>query len=105
MWDFDRVRKNLQKKLSLERRKYFKRSKSLLHAYYPSLKPEDKSAVDVMLSLSNELTIAHSLKELFLNFVYEKYYNIAVKKVYEWFEAVDLNMPHEFSKSKKTIIN
>ncbi len=105
MWDFDRVRKDLQKKLSPERRKYFKRSKALLHAYYPSLKPEDKSAVDVMLSLSNELTIAHSLKELFLNFVYEKDYNIAVKKVHEWFETVDLNMPHEFSKSKKTIIN
>ncbi len=58
-----------------------------------------------MLLLSNELTIAHSLKELFLNFAYEKDYNIAVKKVHEWFETVDLNMPHQFSKSKKTIIN
>ncbi len=71
MWVFYNVRKQLQKKLSAERRKYFKRSKSLLHAYYPSLKPDDKRAVDVMLSLSNELTIAHSFKELFLNFVYE----------------------------------
>ncbi len=105
MWDFDNVRKQLQKKLSPERRKYFKRSKSLLHAYYPSLKPDDRRAVDVMLSLSNELTIAHSLKELFLNFVYEKDYNLAVKKVHEWFEVVDLNMPIEFSKSKNTIIN
>lgn len=69
-------------------------------AYYPSLNSEDKQAVNVILSLSNELSIAHSLKELFLNFVYEQDYNITVKKIHEWFEIVDLNMPHEFSKSK-----
>ncbi len=79
---------NSQKKLIAKRSNYFKRSKSLPHAYCPSLKPDDKRAVVVMLSLATELTIAHSLKELFLNFVYEKDYDLAVKKVYDWFEIV-----------------
>ncbi len=105
VWNFDKIRKEEQKKFHPNRRKYFKRSKSLLLAYYPSLNAEDKQAVNVMLSLSNKLSMAHCLKELFLDFVYEKDYKNAIYKLNVWYETVDKVLPYDFAKSKKTIMN
>lgn len=65
IWAFEAVRKEVQKEFSDYRRRYFKRSKSLLIKHFDHLNDEDKQAVNVMLHTSKKLAIAHSLKEEF----------------------------------------
>lgn len=44
LWAFDKVRKSEQRRLSPERRKYFKRSKKLLWSRYNKLSEENQTA-------------------------------------------------------------
>ena len=60
---FEAVRKETQKQLKPNVRKYFKRSRSLLIKRYEYLSPEDKLAVNNMLWYSPEISEAHSIKE------------------------------------------
>lgn len=64
-WAIEGVRKNVQKKLSTQQRKYFKRSKSLITKPYRTLSQEDKEALEVMFWQSDTLRIAHIIKEEF----------------------------------------
>ena len=66
IWAFENVRKEEQKKLSPELRKYFKRSKSLLIKRYDSLEEEQKQQVNVMLYYSVNISRAYFYKEQFL---------------------------------------
>ena len=66
IWAFERIRKDEQKKLSPELRKYFKRSRSLLIKKYDCLKEEEKQQVNVMLYYSVNISRAHWYKESFL---------------------------------------
>lgn len=66
IWAFEAIRKDVQKHLPAEIRKYYKRSKSLLIRQCSTLKQEEKEAVNTMLWYSTELREAHSVKEWFL---------------------------------------
>lgn len=68
-WAFENVRRRVQKELSPEYRKYFKRSRKLLLAKMHSLSDENKQAVNVMLGCSDDLTKAYLLKEKFYEFL------------------------------------
>ena len=59
----ENIRKKIQKKLSPEKRKYFKRSKSLITKHYNKLSYEEKQALEIMFWYSEDLRIAHRLKE------------------------------------------
>lgn len=65
IWAFEATRKEVQQKLSSDRRKYFKRSRTLLNKRYEFLSPEQKQQVDIMLYSSEKLLNAYSLKEQF----------------------------------------
>ncbi len=63
IWAFENVRKEEQKKLGPELRKYFKRSKSLLIKRFDSLEEEQKQQVNVMLYYSVNISRAYFYKE------------------------------------------
>lgn len=64
IWALEKVRKELQKQLPSEQRKYFKHSKWLLLKRWDKLSEDDKQRLNVMLYYSPELSQAHYLKEL-----------------------------------------
>ena len=68
-WAVEKVRKNFQKKLLPEQRKYFKRSRKLLLSHMEDLNDENKTAVERMLLMSRELREAYLLKEKFYAFM------------------------------------
>ena len=67
-WALDNVRKRIQKTFIKDKRIYFKHSKKLLFADYEKLNDEQKQALIVMLSQSEELHTAWRLKEDFKYF-------------------------------------
>ena len=72
LWALENVRKKVQKKLTPELRKYFKKSRSLLCKRMRALSDEDKLKVNVMMGYSDELATAYLLKEYFFDFVDSK---------------------------------
>lgn len=95
-WAVENIRKRVQKFLSPEKRKYFKRSKKLFTTHYDKLSDDDKQALEVMFWYSEDLRIAHILKE--------KYYRICnikdmekLKKEYgDWIYIVENSKLKEF---------
>lgn len=69
---FENVRKRVQKDITSQKRRYFKRSRKLLIKRAADLDVEDVQAVDVMLAQSEDLTEAWLLKEEFYNFLDSK---------------------------------
>ncbi len=65
-WAFENVRKEEQKKLDKDLRKYFKKSRYLLLKRFDELSDEDKQRANVMLYYSPALSQAHWFKESFL---------------------------------------
>jgi transposase len=80
-WAFDNVRRRVQKQLSPNYRKYFKRSRKLLLTRMNKLSDENKQAVNVMLGFSDDLTAAYLLKEKFYEFLDAKDYDDAKTKL------------------------
>ena len=66
IWAFENVRKEEQKKLGADLRKYFKRSKRLLTKRFDKLCDEEKQQVNVMMYYSANLSNAYYFKEAFL---------------------------------------
>ena len=64
-WAFENVRKVEQKKFAASRRKYFKRSRTLLLKDKQKLKPEELEQVVNMLQISKRLAQAYYLKNEF----------------------------------------
>nr|WP_162300580.1 transposase [Anaerosacchariphilus polymeriproducens] len=65
-------------------RKYYKRSKTLIHKRYDSLKQEDKKACDIMLLYNDELRKAHYLKEWFYKICQETKYSFQREQFLKW---------------------
>jgi len=72
IWAFEAVRKEAQKQLRPDIRKYFKRSRSLLIKRYDTLEPEQKQAVNTMLWYSDECVKLILLKNGSLRFWIQK---------------------------------
>lgn len=87
IWAFEAVRKETQKHLHSDVRKYFKRSRSLLIKRYDSLEPEQKQAVDTMLWYSSDIHEAHSAKEWFYRIIDSKDPNFVKKELKYWMES------------------
>lgn len=83
-WAIDRIRKRLQQTMIPTLRKYYKRSKTLIHKRYDSLNQEDKEACDVMLLYHDDLRKSHRLKEWFYNICQEKKYGIQREQFWKW---------------------
>lgn len=64
IWALEKVRKEFQKQLPAEQRRYFKHSRWLMLKHWDKLSGEEKQRLNVMLYYSSELSQAHYLKEL-----------------------------------------
>ena len=105
IWAFENVRKEEQKKLSPELKKYFKRSKSLLIKRYDSLEEEQKQQVNVMLYYSVNISRAYFYKEQFLKILNNKDTESAKQAMSEWIQnAENCGIP-QFEKCAETMRN
>lgn len=84
IWAFENVRKKEQKKFYKEYRKYFKRSKSLLTKRFEFLTEDEKTQVNFMVYKSDNIRIAHQLKEDFLKLLDLKNIKNARSLLSEW---------------------
>ena len=82
-------RKEAQKHLRADIRKYFKRSGSLLIQRYDTLEPEQKQAVNTMLWYSDEMCEAHSMKEWFFKVLDTKDISEMKQGFKNWLNSVD----------------
>lgn len=105
IWAFENVRKQEQKKFYKEYRKYFKRSKSLLTKRFEFLKDDEKAQVNVMLYKSENIRLAHILKEDFLKILECNNRNRAKKKLTEWVMYAQESGLKVFEKCATTMIN
>ena len=105
IWAFENVRKEEQKKLGPELRKYFKRSKSLLIKRYDSLEEEQKQQVNIMLYYSVNISRAYFYKEQFLKILNNKDAESAKQAMSDWIRnAENCGIP-QFEKCAETMRN
>ena len=101
-WAIENVRKRLQKSMPASLRKYYKRSRKLILTRYNKLKDENKQACDLMLQYSDDLRLAHSMKEWFYNICQKKEYRMQQKEFDDWIaNARDCGIK-EFEKCAQT---
>lgn len=105
IWAFENVRKEEQKKLSPELKRYFKRSKSLLIKRYNCLEEEQKQQVNVMLYYSVNISRAYFYKEQFLKILNNKDVESAKQAMSDWIQnAENCGIP-QFEKCAETMRN
>ena len=95
-WSFENVRKRIQKSLSPEFRKYFKRSRKLLLKRECELTAEGKHRVAKMLEISKELAQAYLLKEKFYEFMDSSNSTEAKEKLKQFFLFESVSSFHDF---------
>ena len=105
IWAFEAVRKEAQKHLKADVRKYFKRSRSLLIKRYDSLEPEEKQAVNTMLWYSDEMCEAHSIKEWFFKVLDTKDISKMKQDFKNWLNSVDTTDLKPFKRCVNTYFN
>ena len=102
IWAFEAVRKDAQKHLPAEVRKYFKRSKTLLIKQYALLEQEQKEAVNTMLWYSDEMREAHSIKEWFLE-ILDTHDTVQLEKeLSHWIDCVETSELKPFKRCALT---
>lgn len=87
VWAFEKIRKEEQKTLGADLRKYFKRSKSLLTKSYDSLTEEQRQEVNVMLCYSVNISRAYFYKENFFKAIRTRDPETAKKQLSEWIKS------------------
>lgn len=97
IWAFENVRISEQKKFSDYRRKYFKRSRSLLNKHSSKLTQEEADIVSVMLQCSSRLREAYYLKNKFQEFMWSKDSIEGRRKLAEWILLAELAKLPEFN--------
>lgn len=105
IWAFEAVRKEAQKHLKADVRKYFKRSRSLLIKRYNSLERQEKQAVNTMLWYSDEMCEAHSIKEWFFKVLDTKDLSEMKQDFKNWLNSVDTTNLKPFKRCVNTYFN
>ena len=105
IWAFEAVRKETQKHLKTDVRKYFKRSRSLLIKRYDMLESEEKQAVNTMLWYSDEMCEAHSIKEWFFKVLDTKDISKMKQDFKNWLNSVDTTDLKPFKRCINTYLN
>lgn len=101
----ENVRKRIQKEMLPFKRKYFKRSRRILLSHYHKLSAENKHALEVMLTQSNDLAIAYHLKELFYDFMDSPDRNVAYKRLRKFIIATQSSELKEFNATLTMLAN
>lgn len=105
IWAFEAVRKQEQKNLRKDYRRYLKRSRKLLIKRFQQLSDEQKQQVNVLLYASPTLSSAHFLKEQFLAILDCKDAQTAAKAMGQWIMTAHSSGIPKFSKCAQTMQN
>ena len=97
-WAMDDIRKSEQKKFAATRRKYFKRSKSLLMRSKSDLKEDELEQLSHMLEISKPLAQAYYLYQEFRGVMSSKDEYEAKRRLASWFMAVGVTDPVQFKR-------
>ncbi|RKD33637.1 ISL3 family transposase [Lacrimispora algidixylanolytica] len=101
-WAIENVRKRLQRSMPATLRKYYKRSRKLILTRYKKLVDENKKACDLMLQYSDDLRLAHMMKEWFYDICQTESYRKQQQEFDDWIaNARDCGIT-EFEKCAKT---
>ena len=101
-WAMEKVRKRLQKTMTITMRKYYKRSHKLLLTRYHKLKEENKKACDLMLLYNDDLRLAHWLKEKFYEICQDTRYSRQRRDFHDWIKIAESSGIKEFEKCAET---
>ncbi|WP_455716915.1 ISL3 family transposase [Anaerosporobacter sp.] len=101
-WAIENVRKRLQKSMIPSLRKYYKRSHKLILTRYSKLKDENKKACDLMLQYSDDLRLAHKLKEDFYDICQCEQYKKQRLDFLDWIKIAETSGIPEFEKCATT---
>lgn len=96
-WAMENVRKDRQKKLSPEWRKYCKRSRYLLNKAPENLSEEDKDKLRVILGTSSDLEHAYTLKNNFRELMHSPDSSTGKTLLAEWICLAEASGLKEFS--------
>ena len=101
-WAIENVRKRLQKSMLPSLRKYYKRSHKLILTRYYKLEDKNKKACDLMLQYSDDLRLAHQLKEDFYDICQCKQYKKQRLDFWDWIKIAEKCGIPEFEKCAAT---
>ena len=101
-WAIEGIRKQLQKTMPTNLRKYYKRSRSLILKRYHKLNPEQKEACDLMLLYNDALRKAHFLKEKFYEICQNPKYSEQRTEFWDWIKAAETCGLPQFEKCAQT---
>ena len=104
-WAFEDVRKQEQKKFATSRRRYFKRSRTLLLKGQENLSEEEFEQVSHMLSVSKALAQAYYLLHEFRNIMKSKTKEEAKSKLSAWYMHVGVTELNRFKKCVNTFVD
>ena len=104
-WAFEDVRKQEQKKFATTRRRYFKRSRTLLLKGQENLSEEEFEQVSQMLSVSKALAQAYYLLHEFRNIMKSKTKEEAKSKLSAWYMHVGVTELNRFKKCVNTFVD
>jgi transposase len=105
LWAFESIRKDVQKDFSDHRRKYFKRSRTVLIKHFKDLTDDQKRQVNFMLYTSDKLANAYILKETFYDFMESEDYEIAKERLQSWILFAEDSQLQRFVAVAKTMTN
>ena len=105
VWAMENVRKNVQKKLSPEWRKFFKRSRYLLNKNPKKMTDGELDSLRVLLGISSELEYAYELKNQFVELMRAPNSTIGRKRIAEWVYLAETADLTEFNACTKAIHN
>ena len=105
VWAMENVRKNVQKKLSPEWRKFFKRSRYLLNKNPKKMTDEERDQLRVLLGISSELKYAYELKNQFVELMHAPNSATGKERIAQWvYLAENAKLP-EFNACTKAVHN
>ena len=104
-WAMENVRKRVQKTLSVEWRKYFKRSRFLLYKNPVKLSPDEKDRLRVILGISSDLEYAYILKNSFAELIHSDSSAIGKQRLSEWVYTAECAGLKEFDACTKAVHN
>ena len=105
VWAMDNVRKNVQKKLSPEWRKFFKRSRYLLNKNPEKMTDEEQDSLRVLLGISPELEYAYKLKNQFIELMHAPNSDVGRELIAEWVYLAENAKLSEFNACTKAVHN
>lgn len=105
IWALERVRKEEQKHLSADWRRFCKHSKAILNKPPNKLKDEEQEKLHIILGLSTRLEQAYYLKNEFLFLMHSPNSNVAEELLSDWIYRAETSHLPEFLECTRAVHN